>query len=101
MKACLLHAPAPMETNPLQLRDVPTPEPTKGEVLVRVRVCGVCRTDLHVIEGELSPRKSPVIPGIKLSAWSKGSVRTLGGLPLARGWALPGCTIPTACASTA
>ena len=63
MKACLLHAPAPIETNPLKYGDVAMPQPKSGEVLVRVRACGVCRTDLHVIEGELSPRKSPVIPG--------------------------------------
>jgi propanol-preferring alcohol dehydrogenase len=63
MKACLLRAPAHIETNPLQFTDVPAPEPSEGEVLVRVRTCGVCRTDLHVIEGELPPRKSPVIPG--------------------------------------
>ncbi len=63
MKACLLSKPAPIETNPLVYADVPTPQPAKGEVLVQVRYCGVCRTDLHVIEGELPPRKSPVIPG--------------------------------------
>jgi propanol-preferring alcohol dehydrogenase len=63
MKACLLHAPAAVETNPLQFTDVPTPAPGRGEVLVRVKMCGVCRTDLHVVEGELAPRKSPVIPG--------------------------------------
>ena len=63
MKACLLHAPAPIETNPLKYGDVAMPQPKTGEVLVRVRACGVCRTDLHVIEGELPPRKSPVIPG--------------------------------------
>jgi len=63
MKACLLRSPVAIETNPLAFADVKTPEPGKGEVLVRVRVCGVCRTDLHVIEGELPPRKSPVIPG--------------------------------------
>ncbi len=63
MKACLLHAPAAMETNPLKYAEVPVPQPKSGEVLVRVRACGVCRTDLHVIEGELPPRKSPVIPG--------------------------------------
>jgi propanol-preferring alcohol dehydrogenase len=63
MKACLLNAPAGIETNPLQFTDVPVPNPAKGEVLIRVRACGVCRTDLHVIEGELPPRKSPVIPG--------------------------------------
>lgn len=63
MKACLLNAPARIETNPLQFDDVPVPQPAKGEVLIRVRACGVCRTDLHVIEGELPPKKSPVIPG--------------------------------------
>jgi len=63
MKACLLNAPARIETNPLLFIDVPVPNPAKGEVLIRVHVCGVCRTDLHLIEGELTPRKSPVIPG--------------------------------------
>ena len=63
MKACLLRVPAAIETNPLEYAEVATPQPKSGEVLVRVRACGVCRTDLHVIEGELPPRKSPVIPG--------------------------------------
>jgi alcohol dehydrogenase, propanol-preferring len=63
MKACLLRAPAAIETNPLEYADVEAPQPKSGEVLVRVRACGVCRTDLHVIEGELPPRISPVIPG--------------------------------------
>ena len=63
MKACVLHAPAAIETNPLEYGDVATPQPKSGEVLVRVCACGVCRTDLHVIEGELPARKLPVIPG--------------------------------------
>jgi len=63
MKACVLHSRAPVERNPLEFADVPTPQPARGEVLVRVKFCGVCRTDLHVVEGELPPRKSPVIPG--------------------------------------
>ncbi|HYT23159.1 MAG TPA: zinc-dependent alcohol dehydrogenase family protein [Candidatus Polarisedimenticolia bacterium] len=63
MKACVLRAPAAIETNPLEYREIATPQPKTGEVLVRVRACGVCRTDLHVIEGELPPRKSPLIPG--------------------------------------
>jgi propanol-preferring alcohol dehydrogenase len=63
MKACLLQMPAAIEMNPLEYADVETPQPKSGEVLVRVRACGVCRTDLHVIEGELPPLKSPVIPG--------------------------------------
>ena len=63
MKACVLRAPKPVETNPLEYADAPEPSPAWDEVLVRVSCCGVCRTDLHVVEGELAPRKSPVIPG--------------------------------------
>ena len=63
MKACILKAPAPIESNPLDLTEVPKPQPAGQQVLVRVTACGICRTDLHVIEGELPPRKSPVIPG--------------------------------------
>ena len=64
MKACVLPARAPIETNPLRFGDVPAPERLDpGQVLVRVHACGVCRTDLHVVEGELPPCKSPVIPG--------------------------------------
>src|SRR5581483_4532764 len=63
MKACLLRAPASVESNPLVFTDVPAPQLAAGSVLVRVSACGVCRTDLHVVEGELAPHKSPVIPG--------------------------------------
>src|SRR5580692_851293 len=63
MKACILRSPAPVTTNPLVFTEMPDPIPGRGEVLARVHACGVCRTDLHVIEGELPPRKSPVIPG--------------------------------------
>jgi propanol-preferring alcohol dehydrogenase len=68
MKACVLSARAPVEKNPLVYGevagDVDAPrELESGDVLVRVRACGVCRTDLHVIEGELPALKSPLIPG--------------------------------------
>jgi propanol-preferring alcohol dehydrogenase len=63
MRAYSLSAPAAVERAPLQMVDVPVPEPGPGEILARVRACGVCRTDLHVVEGELPPRLSPVIPG--------------------------------------
>jgi alcohol dehydrogenase, propanol-preferring len=63
MKAMLLRAPAAIESAPLALSDVPVPSPGVGEVRIKVRCCGVCRTDLHVVEGELPPKKSPVIPG--------------------------------------
>ncbi|HYA65031.1 MAG TPA: zinc-dependent alcohol dehydrogenase family protein [Candidatus Sulfotelmatobacter sp.] len=63
MKACLLRTPSRVEQNPLEYVECPEPVPGREELLVRVQVCGVCRTDLHVIEGELPPKRSPVIPG--------------------------------------
>jgi propanol-preferring alcohol dehydrogenase len=63
MIACVLDQPGPVKSNPLQVRDVPLPELNRDEVLIRVSACGVCRTDLHVVEGELQTRKMPVIPG--------------------------------------
>ncbi len=63
MKACVLRSPAAIESNPLEFTDIPKPAPGAGQVLVRVRACGICRTDLHVIEGELARRKMPIVPG--------------------------------------
>jgi propanol-preferring alcohol dehydrogenase len=63
VRACVIDSPAPIATNPLQLRELPRPEPEANQVLIRVHACAVCRTDLHVIEGELAPRKYPVVPG--------------------------------------
>jgi len=63
MRACILKSPAPIEANPLEFTEVPKPRPSGEQVLVRVEACGICRTDLHVIEGELTPRKSPITPG--------------------------------------
>jgi propanol-preferring alcohol dehydrogenase len=90
MKACLLNAPARIETNPLQFADVPVPKPGAGEVLIRVRACGVCRTDLHVIEGELPARKSPVIPGHQVvgtvESFGEGSRRYALGARVGVAW---------------
>ncbi|MGE5347530.1 MAG: alcohol dehydrogenase catalytic domain-containing protein, partial [Acidithiobacillales bacterium] len=63
LRALCLHHPAPVTERPLHLEEIPVPEPGPGEVLVRVSACGICRTDLHVVEGELPVRKSPVTPG--------------------------------------
>ncbi len=63
MKACLLNAPAPITTHPLVYTDVERPTCGAGEVLIKVRVCGICRTDLHVVEGDLPLPKLPIIPG--------------------------------------
>ncbi len=59
----VLEKPADVQAGPLALRDVPVPEPGPGRVRVRVQVCGVCRTDLHIVEGELPQAKRPVVPG--------------------------------------
>lgn len=63
MKAQVLPKPALVETNPLMYEDVPQPRPQNDEVLVKVSACGICRTDLHVVEGELTPKLPTVIPG--------------------------------------
>ncbi len=63
MKAMLLGAISPIERRPLELVDLPTPEPARGEIRLRVTACGVCRTDLHVIEGDLPEQTLPIVPG--------------------------------------
>ncbi|MDG4825970.1 zinc-binding alcohol dehydrogenase family protein [Asanoa sp. WMMD1127] len=55
--------PGPLDTHPLRRATLPVPVPEPDEVLVRVEACAVCRTDLHVAEGDLPPHRSPVVPG--------------------------------------
>ena len=59
---------------PLELRDLPDPEPGPGEVLVDVRACAVCRTDLHILDGDLTEPKLPLVPGHQVV----GTVATVG-----------------------
>lgn len=63
MRAMILPKPGPIESEPLLPADVPLPRPGRGEVRIRVSACGICHTDLHVVEGELPPHKLPLIPG--------------------------------------
>jgi propanol-preferring alcohol dehydrogenase len=65
MRAMRVHAPG----KPLALDEIPVPRPAAGEVLVRVLACGVCRTDLHVADGDLKDCRYPVIPGHEIVAW--------------------------------
>jgi propanol-preferring alcohol dehydrogenase len=58
-----MHKIGPVEERPLKIEDLPIPEPKDGEVLIRIAVCGVCRTDLHVVEGELPLSRPGIIPG--------------------------------------
>lgn len=63
MKAWDLDRPAPIDSSPLALVDRDLPAPQSNEIRVRVRACGVCRTDLHVVEGDLPVRRKGVVPG--------------------------------------
>ncbi len=63
MKAMVVEKPAPIESDPLHPIDAAVPEPAEGEIRVRVKTCGVCRTDLHVAEGDLPPHHPRIIPG--------------------------------------
>ncbi len=74
MRAMRLHGQAPIDTRPLRLEEVPEPAPAAGEVRIRVRASAICRTDLHVIEGDLPPRCMPLIPGHQVV----GTVDALG-----------------------
>jgi len=59
----VLHHARPAEDSPLRLEELSTPNPTNGQIRVRVRCCAVCHTDLHIVEGDLQLPKLPVIPG--------------------------------------
>ncbi len=63
MLAAVLTATRPISQRPLRIEEAPRPELRPGYVLLRVKACGVCRTDLHVVEGELPPRAERIIPG--------------------------------------
>jgi propanol-preferring alcohol dehydrogenase len=63
MKAAVLNTPQDVLKRPLRIADVPSPQLAAGYVLLRVRACGVCRTDLHIVEGELTPLRQTLIPG--------------------------------------
>jgi propanol-preferring alcohol dehydrogenase len=63
MKAMLLKQPGPIDSSPLAMVDLPMPEPGVGEIRIQVKACAICRTDLHVIEAELPPHASQIVPG--------------------------------------
>jgi alcohol dehydrogenase, propanol-preferring len=63
MRAWVVHRPAPIDSGPLALVTRPEPEPAANEIRVQISVCGVCRTDLHLAEGDLAPKRPDVIPG--------------------------------------
>jgi alcohol dehydrogenase, propanol-preferring len=74
MKAMVLSAPALPGSPFLTERDLPVPEPGPGEIRIRIHACGVCRTDLHIVEGELAAGKRDLVPGHQVV----GRVEALG-----------------------
>jgi propanol-preferring alcohol dehydrogenase len=70
----VLREPRPVEENPLEVVDMPAPEPVPGQIRLRVRACGVCHTDLHLVEGEIPSFRLPVVPGHQII----GRVEALG-----------------------
>ena len=83
MRAWRVHRPGPMRDHPMHWdENIPVPEPSPGELLVAVRACGVCRTDLHVAEGDLAVHRQGVTPGHEVV----GEVVALG--PGAEGFAV-------------
>src|SRR5882724_13663766 len=63
MKAAILNSSQDISRHPLRIDEVPQPSVNPGQLLLRVRACGVCRTDLHIVEGELPPLCEKLIPG--------------------------------------
>ncbi len=90
MRAMVLDEPG----RPLRLADLPVPEPGDGEVLIRVRACGVCRTDLHVLDGEVRGKRLPIVPGHQIVGAVEGSGERVGVPWL--GWT---CGVCAYCAS--
>jgi propanol-preferring alcohol dehydrogenase len=74
MRAMVLDSPG----RPLRMAELPLPEPGDGESLIRVHACGVCRTDLHVLDGEVRAGKLPVVPGHQIVGTDEGSGERVG-----------------------
>ncbi len=88
VRAMVLHAPG----QPLRLEELPIPEPAAGQVLLRVLACGVCRTDLHIVDGELTRPKLPLVPGHQIVGTAEDGRRL--GVPWL-GWTCGECRFCT------
>ena len=103
MRALVLSATAPIETAPLRLDTRPTPAPGPGEILVRISACGVCRTDLHIVEGELPPVRASIVPGHqivgRIERAGSGARRFALGDRVGIAWLRGTCGVCEACRS--
>jgi propanol-preferring alcohol dehydrogenase len=101
MRAMVVHTPAAIETNPLTLADLEMPEPQPGEILVRVTTCGVCRTDLHVTEGDLARKHPRMVPGHEVvgvvERLGKGCKRFAPGARVGIAWLRETCGVCAWC----
>lgn len=90
MKAMVLHAPAPAESHPLRQEELPEPQPGPGDVVLEVLACGVCRTDLHTVEGDIPLPSLPLVPGHqvvgRVIALGPGVVHPQVGTTVGVGW---------------
>lgn len=90
MRAMQLEKPGPIESSPLRERELPEPQPGPGEIRVRVQACGICRTDLHVIEAELPPKRPAIVPGHQIAgtvdACGPGATRFKSGDRVGIAW---------------
>ena len=95
MKVMLLREPKPAEQRPLELSSLPLPKPKSGEIRIAVRACGVCRTDLHTVEGDLPLHKLPLVPGHQIvgviDARGKGADRFAEGQRVGVPWLYHTC----------
>lgn len=95
MRAVVVEARGSIESEPLRLVERPDPEPAPGEIRVRVSVCGVCRTDLHVVEGDLPAERTPLVPGHQIvgrvDALGKGARRFREGDRVGIAWLRSTC----------
>ncbi len=101
MKAQVLKAPLLVDRSPLTITEVPVPEPGPGEVRLRVKACGICRTDLHIVEGELNLPKLPITPGHQIvgviDKLGEGVARLKRGDRVGVSWLYSACGTCSSC----
>lgn len=89
MQAMRLFRPGPAEEDILTLQEIAEPQPGPGEVLLRVHTCGVCHTDLHLVEGEIHPAFLPITPGHQVVATIDALGRDVTGLEIGQRVGVP------------
>jgi propanol-preferring alcohol dehydrogenase len=101
MQAWVVDTPGPIDRKPLRRTQRPVPEPVRGQVRIRIRACGVCRTDLHLAEGDLPPKHPQVIPGHEvvgtIDRVGPGAVRFAEGERIGVPWLAHTCGICRFC----